>query len=136
MCGVGLLGGGAGRRGYRPQRGGGGNDQLSRLLLSSAWCSFTYNKISGASNTTKYRFFPNGTWSNGGRAETYHSGAAGSVAGQYDSSGGGQWESRNNQLFMSGPGEPLQLVPGFSVTQNSSGHPIINADGREFSSCN
>lgn len=114
-----------------------GNDQLSRLLLSSAWCSFRYNKVSGTSSTEKYRFFPNGSWNNGGRTETYNSGANGTVAGQYDSQGGGRWEVRGNQLYMSSSENPtLQLVEGFSVTQNSNGSPIINSGGKEFSMCN
>jgi hypothetical protein len=115
---------------------GAGNDQLSRLLLSSAWCSFRYNKVSGASSSTRVQFFANGTWSNGSRAESYSSGAAGTVAGQTDSSGGGQWQVKNGALWMSGEDEPMQPVPGFSVTQNSNGYPIINADGKEYSSCN
>jgi hypothetical protein len=113
------------------------NDPLSRLLLSSAWCSFTYNKVTGASSSSRYQFFPNGSWNNGGRSETYNSGANGSVAGQYDSANGGRWEVRSGQLWMSTPQAPvLQPVGAFSVTRNSSGYPIINANGQEFSSCN
>ena len=130
-------------RGGAPQQQGqeqpraAGNDQLSRLLLSSAWCSFRYNKVSGTSSTEKYRFLPNGTWNNGGRTETYNSGANGTVAGQYDSEGGGRWEVRGGQLFMSSAENPtLQAVGGFSVTQNSNGSPIINSGGKEFSLCN
>ena len=132
----GAPGRGAPKQGQEQPRAA-GNDQLSRLLLSSAWCSFRYNKVSGTSSTEKYRFFPNGTWNNGGRTETYNSGANGTVAGQYDSQGGGRWEVRGGQLFMSSSENPqLQPVEGFSVTQNSNGYPIINADGKEFSSCN
>lgn len=120
--------------GARPQAAG--SDQLSRLLLSSAWCSFRYNKVSGASSSTRVQFYANGTWSTGSRSETYSSGSAGTVAGQSDTSGNGQWQVRGGQLWMSDPGEPLQPVPGFSVTQNSNGYPIINADGKEYSSCN
>ncbi len=109
---------------------------LTQLLLSSAWCSFTYNKISGASSSTRFQFFRDGTWSTGGRSETYNSGAAGSVAGQYDSSNRGRWEVRNEQLFMSSPENPvLQLVQG-SITRNSNGSPIITTGGREYSACN
>lgn len=124
------------QQGQEPPRAA-GNDQLSRLLLSSAWCSFRYNKVSGTSSTEKYRFFPNGTWNNGGRTETYNSGANGTVAGQYDSQGGGRWEVRGGQLYMSSSENPtLTLVQPFSVTQNSNGYPIINSGGKEFSSCN
>ncbi len=59
------------------------------------------------------------------------------MAGQYDSSNRGRWESRGGQLFMAIPDSPtLQPVGGFSVTRNSNGSPLINADGREFSLCN
>ena len=118
----------------RPQAAG--NDQLSRLLLSSAWCTFRFNKVSGASSSTRVQFYANGTWQTGSRSETYSSGSAGTVAGQSDTSGSGQWQVRGGQLWMSDPGEPLQPVPGFAVTQNSNGYPIINADGKEYSSCN
>ncbi len=123
-------------RGQPQAQGRAGTDQLSQLLLSSAWCSFRYSQVSGTTSTEKFRFFPNGTWTNGGRTETYNSGPNGSVAGQYDSGGGGQWQVRGGQLFMSSPEEPaLQPVPGFSVTQNSNGSPIINSDGKEYSMC-
>lgn len=114
-----------------------GNDQLSQLLLSSSWCSFSYNKISGASNTTKVTFYPDGSWGLGARGETYNSGAYGSVAGQHDSSGGGRWAVQNGVLLMSSAETPqLTPVPGFSVTRNSNGYPIINSMGKEYSSCN
>ena len=77
---------------------GAGNDQLSQLLTSSAWCSFSYNKISGASSQTRVQYFANGTWAVGGQSETYNSGANGTVAGQYNSNNGGLWEVRNGQL--------------------------------------
>lgn len=128
---------GAPQQGQPQQPRAAGNDQLSRLLLSSAWCSFRYNKVSGTSSTEKYRFFPNGTWNNGGRTETYNSGANGTVSGQYDSEGGGRWEVRGGQLYMSSAETPtLTLVQPFSVTQNSNGSPIINSGGKEFSLCN
>jgi hypothetical protein len=112
-----------------------GPSQLAQLLLSSAWCSFSYNKVSGASSSTRFQFFRDGTWSNGGRSESYNSGAYGSMAGQTDSSNRGRWEVRNEQLFMSSPENPvLQLVQG-SITRNSNGSPIITASGREYSAC-
>lgn len=114
-----------------------GNDQLSRVLLSSAWCSFHYNQITGASNTERVQFFPNGAWALGGRAETYNSGAAGSYAGQSNSSSSGRWEVRDGQLWaMTNANPVMQLVPGFRVSQNSSGYPIINYNGKEYSTCN
>jgi len=121
-----------------PSGAAAGKDQLSQLLLSSAWCSFSFNKVSGASNQSRVQFFPNGTWASGSQAETYNSGSAGTVAGQYNSGSGGQWAVKNGQLYLSDPPETpsLTLVQPFSVTANSNGYPIINALGREYSSCN
>jgi hypothetical protein len=121
-----------------PARRAAGNDQLSQLLLSSAWCSFSYNKHSGATNQSRVRFFPNGSWSSASQAETYNSGAYGSVAGQYNDGSGGQWSVKSGQLYMSNPPEvpTLQPVQPFSVTLNSNGSPIINAMGKEYMRCN
>jgi hypothetical protein len=115
---------------------GAANDQLSQLLLSSAWCNFRYNKVSGTSSSSRYQYFRDGTWSTGGRTETYNSGANGTVSGQYDSSNRGHWEVRGGQLFMSMPENPvLQPVP-FTIALNSNGSPIITANGLEYSMCN
>ena len=111
-------------------------DQLSQLLLSSAWCSFSYNKVSGASHTSRAQFFPDGTWSGGSRGETYSSGSGGSVAGQHDAGSRGRWKVQNGQLFMSNPPEAPSLAPvTMKITRNSSGAPIITADGTEYSQC-
>jgi hypothetical protein len=109
---------------------------LSQLLLSSAWCSFSYNKVSGASHTSRAQFFPDGTWFSGSRGETYSSGSAGSVAGQHDAGSRGQWKVQNGQLFMSNPPESPALAPiTMTVKRNSNGYPIITADGTEYSQC-
>ncbi|TXT24483.1 MAG: hypothetical protein FD134_1539 [Gallionellaceae bacterium] len=114
----------------------GAPDQLSQLLLSSAWCSFKYNQYTGTSNTTRYQFFGNGTYSNSGRGETYNSGRYGTVAGQHDSGGSGRWAVRDGLLYFSSPPEQPDLQPArVTVTRNSSGYPIINADGVEYSMC-
>ena len=103
------------------------------LLLSSAWCTFKYNKISGYSNTTRVSFSPNGTYRMGGRAEGGSSGRYGSVYGQNDSSGGGRWAVQQGELFMSDGGrmEHVQTI----VKRNNNGYPIIVADGVEYSQC-
>jgi hypothetical protein len=112
------------------------SDQLSKLLLSSAWCTFKYNKISGASSATRFQFFNNGTYSNSGRSETYSSGSYGSMAGQHDSDGRGQWAVRSGHLYVSNPPEQPNLQPmPLTVTRNSSGYPILNSDGVEYSMC-
>ena len=105
----------------------------NELLLSSAWCTFSYNKVSGTSRQKRVTFSPNGMWSMGGRAESYSSGRAGSVAGQTDSGGGGMWRVQNGELFMSEGGqlEHVQTV----LKRNSNGYPVIVADGIEYSQC-
>ena len=105
----------------------------NELLLSSAWCTFTYNKVSGTSRSKRVTFSPNGMWSMGGRAESYSSGRSGSVAGQTDSGGGGEWRVQNGELFMSEGGqlEHVQTV----LRRNNNGYPIIVADGVEYSQC-
>ncbi len=120
-----------------PAARGAGKDALSQLLVSSAWCSFSFNKHSGTTSRSRVQFLPDGSWSSGGQAETYHSGASGSVAGQYNSGGGGQWAVKGGQLFMSDPPETPSLEPiePFSVTKNSNGSPIINAMGKEYARC-
>lgn len=110
--------------------------QLSQLLLSSAWCSFTYNNVSGASHQTRVQFSANGHWSAGSRGETYSSGPNGSVAGQHDAGTGGQWAVQQGQLFMSNQPETPALPPvNLTITRNSNGYPILTADGTEYSSC-
>lgn len=106
----------------------------NELLLSSAWCTFTYNKTTGYSNTTRVRFNKNGTYGTSGRAEGYSSGRGGTYASQNDSSGGGRWKVNKSELYMSqGRGE-LGLVRTV-VKRNNSGYPIILADGVEYSQC-
>src|SRR5688500_9186486 len=35
--------------------------EIRQVLLSSAWCSFSYNNVSGASRSERVQFFPNGS---------------------------------------------------------------------------
>jgi hypothetical protein len=124
------------QRAASPAGGGGTGDSLSRLLLSSAWCTFKYNQITGASSQTRVQFFPNGTYSNSARSDTYTSGRYGSVAGQYGSAASGQWSVRQGTLYLSAPPEqPTPQPVELRVTQNSNGYPIIRADGKEYSQC-
>lgn len=111
-------------------------DQLSRLLLSSAWCSFSYNKVSGSSSSKRVAFSRNGSWSLNGRAEGYSSGYGGTMASQSDSEAGGQWRVENGRLFMSSLPDSPELAPvKIAITRNSNGSPIISADGVEYSMC-
>jgi hypothetical protein len=106
----------------------------NELLLSSAWCTFKYNQTTGYSNTTRVKFSKNGTYSTGGRAEGYSSGKGGTYSSQKDSHSNGQWKVVKGELYISeGNGQlnPVRTV----VKRNSSGYPIILADGVEYSQC-
>lgn len=106
------------------------------LLLSSAWCTFSYNKVSGYSSSTRVRFNRNGTYSTGKRDEGYSSGRSGSMASQHDSGGAGRWEVSNGILFLS-EGQQGTLQPVRTVlNRNSNGYAVIIADGVEYSQCN
>lgn len=105
-----------------------------KLLLASAWCSFSYNKVTGYSNSTRVQFSPTGSYSTGGRGEGGSSGPYGSYASQRDSGGAGLWKVVNGELFMSEGQAPLEHVET-RVTRNSSGYPVIVADGAEYTQC-
>jgi len=104
------------------------------LLLSSAWCSFTYNKTTGYSHTKRVYFNANGTYGQGSRGEGYSSGAGGSMASQRNAQGGGLWKVDRGELFMSEGGARLEQVSTV-LKRNNNGHPIIVADGVEYSQC-
>ena len=118
----------------RKKASAGSKDELSALLLSSPWCSFSYNKVSGASRQERVVFWADGTWGSGARAESYSSGAYGSVAGQRNSGSGGRWQARGGRLLMSEGNGPLEDV-GLTVSRNSNGYFILKAEGKEYAQC-
>ncbi|HUP94394.1 MAG TPA: hypothetical protein VM164_05755 [Burkholderiales bacterium] len=113
-----------------PAQAGGVSNEL---LLSSAWCSFSYNKTTGYSSSKRVSFSPDGRYSSGARREGGSSGPQGSVYSQSDGSGGGRWRIERGELYMSEGGgfEHVQTL----VTRNNNGYPIIVADGIEYSQC-
>lgn len=130
-----------------PATGGTAQDrQLTQLLLSSPWCSFSYSQTSGATNTSRNVFLPDGrlqTSTNyeggtvnqqGGSTVNLGGGATGSVYSQSQGGGTLRWKVQAGQLHLDS-GAGWQLVP-LQVTRNSSGYPIITADGKEYSQCN
>ena len=127
--------------------GGSAQDQqLAQLLLSSAWCSFSYK--SGYTNQSRNVFHRDGTLSintnaEGGTVNQYGGGnvdigggSGGSVYGQQQGSGQTHWKVQGGQLYLN-DGSGFQPVP-IRITQNSNGYPIITAanDGKEYSQCN
>ena len=133
----GLAQGGGGQSGGT----GGGSPQdrqLTQLLLRSPWCSFSYvsgGGSSGRSSTERVVFQQDGTGSMRSGSESYYSGPNGSVAGQGGGGDAFRWRVQNGQLIITDQGGASEAVP-LTVTQNSNGYPIINANGKEYSMCN
>jgi hypothetical protein len=114
---------------------GGVDGQLTALLTRNAWCGFTYNQRSGTSTRERVVFNGNGTVFRTSGAETYSSGPAGSVAGQYGNAERARWKVAEGMLHFSQDGmnwTPQQL----QVTQNSNGYPILKSGGKEYMQCN
>ncbi len=114
---------------------GGVDGQLKQLLLSSAWCSFSYSKSSGVTKSGRVRFFANGTYSTKRRSEGYSSGSGGTFASQGDSGSDGHWNVRGGRLYISEGSGPLEPV-GLKINYNNNGAPILVADGKEYMQCN
>lgn len=109
--------------------------EASRMLMSSAWCSFTYNKNTGASTTRRVVFRPDGVITINGGAETYSSGYGGTYAGQSKSGQSMRWKLQNLRLYIDeGNGAGFQDI-NLTADKNSNGWPILHAEGREYSMC-
>lgn len=119
------------------------DDPLAKLLLSSAWCNFWFNKTTGYSGSARVQYFVDGSYQLGSKSEGYSSGAGGTFASEGRSGASGHWYVRAGQLFGTAPPTdanprpdpttfyPLPLV----INKNSNGNPIIVADGKEYASC-
>ncbi len=108
-------------------------DLSDRLLVSSAWCTFSYNNITGYSNSTRYVFSPDGIYRKGGRAEGYSSGSGGSMASQQNSQALGRWRVMNGELYLSeGNG---QLAPVRTVLKRNGNGFVVVANGVEYAQC-
>ena len=128
-------GSGAAAKAEKPAAASGMDGQLSALLSRNAWCGFTYNQHTGTSTSERVVFAANGLVSRSSGAQTYNSGAAGSVAGQYGNAERGRWKVANGMLHLSQDGTNWAPQP-LQVTQNSNGAPIINSGGKEYMQCN
>ncbi|HEY3076219.1 MAG TPA: hypothetical protein VGJ74_13685, partial [Burkholderiales bacterium] len=87
-----------------PKAAGGVDGQLTQLLTRNAWCGFTYNQRSGTSTRERVVFNGNGTVMRNSGSETYNSGPAGSVAGQYGSANQARWKVADGMLHFSQDG--------------------------------
>lgn len=120
------------KKGAAPQAAG--NDQLSRLLLSSNWCWLRYSN--GNSYTQKVHFNANGTWQDFSESDIYSNNYGTVAQATGNRTNGGQWAVKNGQFYLSSPENPQLMPVPLSITRNSNGYPIITADGREYSMCN
>ena len=110
--------------------------QIRQVLTANAWCSFSYNKISGASHTRRVVFQSDGMVFTTGGGETYSSGRAGTVSSQSSSRQAARWKVYQQRVYadpMDGSG--FQDL-GVTASRNSNGYLILKSDGREYSMCN
>ncbi len=122
------------------------DQQLRQLLLSSAWCSFSYSQTSGSTSSSRSLFLADGRLQvgssqeggtvnqNGGGSVDLGGGATGSVYSQAQGGSMLKWQVQGGQLYVDA-GQGMQLL-ALTITRNSSGYPIITAAGKEYSQCN
>jgi hypothetical protein len=124
------------------QGAGGGSAadrQLRDLLLSSAWCSFSYRATPGGggsgdhTSSSRVVFRPDGTGARGSSTETRSTGAGGQYAGARSGGEDFRWQVRGGRLLVDS-GAGLQDV-NLTGTRNSSGYPILSAGGVEYMMC-
>jgi hypothetical protein len=110
--------------------------QIRQVLTANAWCSFSYNKTSGASHTRRVVFQPDGMVVTTGGGETYSSGRNGTVSGQSSARQAARWKVYQHRVFadpLDGSGfQDLEVT----ATRNPNGYLILKSDGREYSMCN
>ena len=103
--------------------------------MSSNWCYLRY--ASGNTYTQKVHFNADGSWNDFSESDIYVNNSNGYAQSTGNHQSGGQWAVKGNVLYISNPPETPQMVPmQLTVTRNSNGYPIINADGKEYSQCN
>ncbi len=120
-----------------------GSDKLSKLLLSSAWCSFSYKGGStyamsyGTTSTSRVQFFADGTFSYSSGSESGNSGPNGTYAGASSGGARGQWQVKDNDLWIYLPPQfPTLTKTNTQVNYNSNGYPILKGgDGTEYMLC-
>jgi hypothetical protein len=119
------------------QAGSAADEQARQMLMSSAWCSFSYkagmNYGNGVSNSSRVVFRPDGTMFMGTGSDSYYSGNAGSVAGQGVGQNVMRWKVQNLRLLVDS-GQGFQDI-GLEAYKNSAGYPILKAQGKEYSMC-
>jgi hypothetical protein len=109
--------------------------QVRQILMNNAWCSFTYNKVSGTSTTRRVVFRPDGVMSINGGAETYSSGYGGTYAGQSNNSSAVLWKLENLRVLVDDRSGAGYQDIGLTSTTNSNGSIILKTLGKEYAMC-
>lgn len=117
------------------------DQQLSRLFLSSAWCTFSYSGsrtytggTAGRSTSKRTVFSADGLMQQSTSSEMTNSGSSGNVWGSNANTETYRWRVQNGALMLAADGAQWQAVR-IEVTRNSNGYPIIKADGIEYYQC-
>lgn len=123
----------------RAAQGAGGTPQdaeIRQTLMASPWCSFSYNKVSGASSTRRVVFRQDGAMVVSSGGESYSSGYGGTYAGQSRGQSTMRWKVESRRLLVdAGDGSGFRDV-ALGATRSSSGGLVLHADGQEYVSCN
>lgn len=132
----------AGGGGARLAGGGPNDSRIAELLLSSAWCSFSFN--GSTTRRERYAFSRDGTVSMTGGAETSRSVRGTDQYGNETFTGGSAtqesqanrayWRVENGMLMLSLDGQQWQ-PQRLDITPNSNGVPIVTANGTEYARC-
>jgi len=109
-------------------------DLSPQLMMSSAWCTFSYNQTTGYSHTSRLVFYRNGTYARSSRGEGYSSGSGGSMTSQSDGQLAGQWRVLGGELYLSEGSGQLEAVRTV-LKRNNNGYYVIVADGVEYTQC-
>jgi hypothetical protein len=115
------------------------DQKVRQLLLSSAWCSFSYSSTPGGggygdrSSSGRVVFQADGTGYRGSSSESYSTGSGGQYAGAGRGGKVFRWQVREGRLLVDS-GAGLQDV-NLQGKQNSSGYPILTTGGVEYMMC-
>ena len=117
------------------------DQQIVTLLLSTAWCSFSYSGGStytggsaGTTRTTRAVFSADGGVRETSNSETTSSGAPGNTYGSNSGGQAGRWRIENGMLMLSADG--VQWAPQvMKIADNGSGAPIVTVGGKEYMRC-
>lgn len=99
------------------------------LLLSSGWCSSSYNTITNVSTESRVQFHRDGSFSMGGRGVRN----ASDVPSEHHRRASGYWQVQGGELFIN-EGGGFGHVPT-SISRNSNGWFIVRASGVEYRQC-